>query len=78
MTKRSGKGWILASRHLTLESANNRIKELMPRGYETAMNKTTQIFKTKQNTKITKEIYKVWARDKVTIGRYKPDGRRRW
>jgi hypothetical protein len=41
-------------------------------------NKTNQAFKSAQNTKVVKDVWKVWARDNVTIKRYKPDGRRRY
>lgn len=69
-----GKGWVLAGTYLSSEKANSRISEIAPKGYETAMNQSAKNFKGHPNT----PVFKVWARDAVTKGRYKPDGRRRW
>ena len=82
---RQGKGWLLAGFAYNEATAKAKADELRPKGFEVSINKSTKTFRDKNwnaskgpYKDITKTVYKVWTRDDISKGRYKPDGRRRW
>jgi hypothetical protein len=72
---KQGKGWLLVGSSPSEQLARAKAAELTPKGFETSVNRAV-IVSSRGNP--DKTVFKVWAKDKGTEKRYKPDGRRRW